>query len=70
MSVYASKTTPFVVQFDVEVEVKDSTKEKTVMTLVVSDLSEATEDKICEAFRLKLQSLFASARTFYKGENS
>lgn len=63
MGIYASKQTPLVMNFDVEIEVVNNTKQKQSMSLVLTDLSEATEDKICQLFKDKLQELFAAIRS-------
>ena len=62
MGIYASKQIPMVISFDVEIEVNNCTKQKQTVSLALTDLSEATEDKLCQLFKDKLQQLFSSIR--------
>lgn len=62
MGLYPSKEKPVILSFEIKLDVKDAVAEKLEVAMVLDDLSEASEDKICESFRSKICHLLQVAR--------
>ena len=61
-----SQSPPAMIGMVAEICLKNHAAKKVSVSMPLEDLSEATEDRLCEILREQVQSLFSSARSLAK----